>query len=220
MKKYLEELKAFYFKYRLWIIGGLFFLIMMQVCSQGGRINRTTEIASDPTEQVEHSLEELEPLTNSNADDLIQEHRKSFNSEYLLLLMGLGLLYYIAFKRKWFHKLAPSILWVSLKIKNQKEPKSRLARMTVINKTKNSITLDAPVLVFGGVFKKSRKFRLKSGVNSVFPLVLTPDASHKITIDIDQFRQKAGVDKSYNLVKTELTDSAQKIHSSFWKLLL
>jgi len=218
MKKYWDELKTFYLKNRLWILGGLFFLLMMQICSQGGKVQKTTPVSTEISEPTEHSLDELESLTNSTVD--VNNQRKTFNSDYLLLLMGLGLFYYVAMKRKWFHKLAPSIVWVSLKIKKLKGPKTRLARMTVVNKTKGNLTFEAPVLVFGAPFKKSRKFRLKSGGDNIFPLTLTPSTSHKITIDLDQFTFKAGVDKSYNLFKVELTDTHQKKYSSIWKLLL
>nr|WP_321453877.1 hypothetical protein [uncultured Carboxylicivirga sp.] len=216
MKKYWDELKVFYLKYSLWIIGGLFFLIMMQICSQGGRVKPTNTFTQEITEQAEPALDQLQPITNS--DISVQQNRKSFNSDYLLLLMGLGLFYYVAMKRKWFHKLVPSIVWVSLRIKKQKNTNIRLARMMLVNKTKESLTFDAPVLVFGSPFKKARKFRLKNGGDNVFPLTLTPGTSHKISIDIDQFKQKAGV-SSAKLLKFEVFDSHQKKYSSIWKLL-
>ncbi len=217
MRKYLEEIKDFYLKNRLWIIGGLFFIMLMQICSQGGKVEQHTVQDNARQELAEDTDIPLDSLVSVN--DETTNTRPVVNSDYLFVLLGLGLLLVVAFRKRWLNQLMPSIIWITLKIKRQKQAKNRLARISVVNKTKNSITIQAPVLVFGGLFTKSRKFRLKGGGDSVFPLTLTPATSHRITIDIDQFRQKAGIDKGFRWAKVELYSDQQKKYSSWWKLL-
>ena len=178
MKNYLNEIKNFYVKNRLWIIGGLFFILMLQVCSQGGKGHHSVEIQGKDVESVEKSNEQLQPL--GSMDDQVLKERPTYNSNYLLLLMGLGLLFYFALKKRWLQQLMPGIVWVSLRLRKVKSSKTRLASMAVVNKTTDSITLQPPVLVFGSPFKKSRKFRIKNNDDNVFPLTLTPNTSHGI----------------------------------------
>lgn len=215
MKDYFDRLKDFYLRNRLWIIGGLFFLLMMQICSEGGRVNHQSAPVMHDQELTDDAPVPLEALTPS--DDEIVRQRPTINSNYLFLLMGLGLLLVVALRRKWLNKLMPDIVWISHNFKHTKLSKTTLVRISVINKTHSSITFQSPVLVFGSPFAKSRKFRLKNGGDNVFPLILTPNTSHRLTIDIDQFRQKAGLEKDYRWVKVEIDTSQMKKYSSLWK---
>lgn len=181
-------------------------------------MNHNSEIQQKNVENVEKSNEQLQPIDSLDGHEL--NERPTYNSNYLLLLMGFGLLFYFALKRRWLQQVMPRIVWVSLKIKRIKSSKSRLARMAVVNKTTDSITLQPPVLVFGSPFKKSRKFRIKNNADNVFPLTLTPNTSHGITIDITQFRRKAGINKGYKWVKVQLEGQLQKKYSSIWKYLI
>ncbi len=217
MQKYINEFKVFYQKYRWWIVGALFFLLMMQVCSQGGRVGHRDLVQESTLNEPENDEELLRPL-NTPVDEGVNVKR-GFDTGALLFLMLFGLLFYVAMKRKLFQKMIPSIVWVSLRIRNKKSTGQRIAQISIMNRTRESIAFNAPVLVFGHPFKKTRKFQLKSGGQNLFPLTLTPETSHQISIDINQFKQKANVDKGYNWVKVELQTDRAKEHSSFWQFL-
>lgn len=211
MKKFINDLKLLYRQYRIWIIGGLFFLIMMQVCSYGARDHSNVEPQSFKEEKLEQ--EDLESLTVTPVDQ--PKERKPLNDN-ILLLMGVGLLFYFVLKRKLLQKIMPSIVWVSLSTRRIKSSKVRLARIQVINKTKDSITFEAPVLVFKNLTGKPRRFKLKNGIDNLFPLTLTSNTSHSVNIDIDQFRLKAGVGDSHRWMKVEVEAHNQKVYTSFW----
>ncbi len=211
MNKFLNDIKVFYRQYRIWIIGGLFFLIMMQVCSYGAKNHSSIDSQSFQEEMLDH--EDLESLTVPPVDQ--PKERKPLNDN-ILLLMGAGLLFYFALKRKLFYKIMPSIVWISLSTRRIKSSKVRLARIQVTNKTKESITFEAPVLVFRNLTGKPRRFKLKNGIDDLFPLTLTPNTSHSVNIDIDQFRIKAGIEGNHRWMKVEVEAHNQKVYTSFW----
>ncbi|MCU4176263.1 hypothetical protein [Carboxylicivirga sp. N1Y90] len=216
MKKYLNDFLVFYRKYRWWVIGGLFFLLMMQICSQGGRVNQSLDVKKEVV-QSEEIVDDglLQPLGASRNEDIKPQQNPSLNSIFILVIFGL--LFYIAMKRGLFKKFAPSIVWVTLGLKRLNN--QRLAKIGIVNQTKESKTFQAPVIVFAGIGQKTKRFKLKTNLNSVFPLTLTPGTSHQLTINIDQFRTKANLTNSYKLVKIEVESDGVKEHSSFWKFL-
>lgn len=215
MQKYINNFLSFYRKYRWWVIGGLFFLLMMQICSEGGRVNssNTGNNVSIASEGLENDL--LRPIDELGDETQIKPQSNNFNSLFTLLIAGL--LFYFALKRGLLKKIIPSIIWVSIGIKRIKG--QRLAKISIVNQTKESQTLQAPVIVLSGIGKKTRRFKIKTGINTIFPITLTPSTSHRLSIDIDQFRGKANLPRSYRFVKIELESNGLKKHSSFWNVL-
>ena len=148
-----------------------------------------------------------------------QQNNTTRNPELtnLLLLMGLVLLVFVASKRGWFQKITPSFVWISVTIKRNKVNKERIVTISISNHTKNSLTFDSPVMVFGSVLGKRRKFKIKGNSDqAVFPLTLMPGTGHKLTMNLDTFRQKAGIIKGLKWVKAEV-ETDRKTYSSFWK---
>jgi len=221
MQHLMNKIKAFYQKNRLILIIGFGFILMMQICSRGGQV-KTEHQLKDKYEQVQSKVDDtdLKPLREIYEEDIRQNKPGNPEMTSLFILMGLVLFVYVATKRGWLQKLAPSIVWISIHLRKHKQTKERMAGLSVANHTKESITFMSPIITFGGVFKKSRKFRLKSGVGQdVFPLTLVPGTSHQITINLDVFKQKAEGLAGYKWVRFEIEGSKQKTHTSLWKYL-
>lgn len=217
----LEQIKAFYKKNRLFIIIGLALVLLMQICSRGARPpqhavqeHQTLQIDSQTMDDAQ-----LKPLRDIYYEQ--QQNSKTRNPELtnLFLLMGLVLLVYVATKRGWLQKLAPSIVWISISVKRNKPNKERIATITISNHTKDSVTFDSPVLLFSSLFSKSRKFKIKGNSDqAVFPLTLMPGTGHKLSINLETFRDKAGITKGLKWIKTEV-DTNRKTYSSVWKYI-
>ncbi len=219
MQHLKNSVKTFYQKNRLLIIIGLGFILMMQICSQGGKVN------TNPDEQIREIERSVDDTDIKPLQEIYQEEvrdNKTANPEMisLFILIGFVLMFYVATKRGWIKKIVPSVVWVSLSIKRHKQSKERMATLLVLNQTRESITFISPVISFGGLFKKSRKFRIKSGVGQdIFPLILLPGTSHQIVINLDTFIQKAGDLSAYSWVRLEIGGKSQKMYTSFWKYL-
>ena len=103
-------------------------------------------------------------------------------------MTGLVLLVFVATRRGWLLKIMPPMVISSLKISTQKGTKGRLAKYSINNHTRNSLTFYEPVIIFGSLTKKARKFRIKGGDSqNLFPLILTPSTSHQLNIRLEQF---------------------------------
>jgi len=215
----LENIKEFYRKNRLYIIIGLAFLLLMQICSRGGRVN-TSQRNSSTNEITENigSDGELKPLNELYYEERQAKQQRNPEFYSLFLLMGLVLLVYVGIKRGWIQKLSPSIVWVSIGIRRNKSSKERMATISIQNSTKESLTFNSPIIAFAAPFKKARRFKIKGGVDNVFPLTLMPGTVHKLTINIDTFRNKAGISNGHSWVKVEV-DSGLKTYGSIWKYL-
>jgi len=219
MRHLVNSIKVFYQKNRLLIIIGLGFMLVMQICSQGGRVE--TE-SGKPNQIMETSVQDTEtkPLQEIYRDQIHQKRAVDPEVTSLFILIGLVLLFYVATKRGWLKHIVPAIVWVSLKVRRNNDTKERLATLTVSNHTKESITFTSPVIAFNHLFKKARRFRLKSGVgHNAFPITLLPGTSHQIVINIDVFRKKAGGLSAFRWVKFEIEGRRPKVHSSAWKYL-
>ncbi len=219
MRRYLDQVKAFYRQNRLLIIFGLGFLLLMQICSRGGRVDRPSQIEAyhEQNESLQGD-EQLKPLSEIYREEAEQRNNNPEMTSFFIL-MALVLLVFVATKRGWLQKLAPSIVWVTVKVKRHKQTKSRIAIINVLNQSKESLTFSPPTIAFGSISKKARRFRIKSGNGQdVFPLTLVPGTAHNITIDLDAFRSKAGGLKGYNWVKIEV-NAGLKNYSSFWKFI-
>ncbi len=168
----LNQLKEFYRKNRLLIIIGLAFILLMQICSRGARVSKPL-----PQQTVQQQLDknlsddsQLKPLKEIYYEE--QQQRQDSNPQMtnLFILMGLVLLVYVATRRGWLQKLAPSIVWVSINIRRHKASKERIATITISNHTKESLSFSSPVIGFGSPTKKGRKFKLKGSADqAVFP---------------------------------------------------
>jgi len=218
MNKLINNFKAFYKANRLLIIGGLAFILLMQICSRGGRVKSIQPRVEDIQMQSEDT--DLKSLDEIYAEDMLIKKPNNPELTSVLLLVGLVLLFYVATKRGWVQKLAPAFVWVSIHIKRHPHSKERIATIEVLNQTKESVTFIAPIISFSNLVKKSRKFRIKSGSGyDVFPLTLAPGTRHKISINIDVFKQKAGVLKSFKWVRVEVNANNNRKYSSIWKFL-
>ncbi len=216
-----DKLKAFYHQNRLIILVGLGFLLMMQICSKGGRVEQVKVSSQESTQQeaIENDDTELKPLNEIYYKQQQEKQERNPEMISLYLLMGMVLLVYVATKRGWLQKLTPSIVWVSIRMRRDKITKARVATIMINNQTKESLTFFPPVLAFGIPFKKVRKFRIKGNAQSdVFPLTLMPGTAHRLTININSFRQKAGLVKGNSWVKVEV-NAGIKQYGSLWKYL-
>ncbi|TRX66217.1 7TM-DISM domain-containing protein [Carboxylicivirga sp. M1479] len=217
----MHKIKEFYRKNRLLIIAGLAFILLMQICSKGGRVKqKNAEHDSQvTTEAPSNNDSELKPLNEIYYEEQQNNPERNPEMTSLFILMGLVLLVYVATKRGWLQKLTPSIVWVRISVKRNKATKQRMATISIANHTKESITFFAPVLAFSASFGKARRFRLKGGSDQqLFPLTLMPGTAHTVTLNIDNFHKKAGLSNSFKWVKVEV-NAGLKNYQSFWKYL-
>lgn len=214
----LDKIKAFYHQNRLLIIIGLAFLLMMQICSRGGRVEKPKhQNTLSDTEQIMPDDSQIKPLNEIYYEQQKENNERNPEMISLYLLMGMVLLVYVATKRGWLQKLSPSIVWVTISVKRNKTTKARIASILINNQTKESLTFSPPILVFGTPFRKARKFRIKGTDDNLFPLTLMPGTAHRLTIDLDSFRHKAGIDNC-NWVRVE-ANAGLKNFRSLWKYL-
>ncbi|WP_430816990.1 hypothetical protein [Carboxylicivirga sp. RSCT41] len=214
----LDKIKTFYRQNRLLILIGLAFLLLMQICSRGGRVDKA--LLQNEQQAVEESIPddtELKPLNELHYEQERQQQKRNPEMISLYILMGMVLLVYVATKRGWLQKLSPSVVWVRVHVKRNKSTKARIVSISINNQTKESLTFSPPVLAFGSPFKKARKFRIKGGDDNIFPLTLMPGTAHRLTIDIDAFRKKAGLSAN-NWVRIE-ANAGLKVYRSLWKYL-
>ncbi len=217
----LNQLKEFYRKNRLLIIIGLAFILLMQICSRGGRVSKPLPPPNTQQQVDTAGLDDsqLKPLKEIYYEEQQNKKGRTPQMTNLFILMGLVLLVYVATKRGWLQKLAPSIVWIRTNVQRHKTTKERIATITISNHTKESLTFSSPVIAFGSPIKKRRRFKIKGGADqTVFPLTLMPGTAHKLTINVDAFRQKAGITKGYKWIKTEV-NAGSKSYGSFWKYL-
>ncbi len=202
------------------ILMGLFFLVLMQICSRGGQVERSLPVHDNNQSDVVAEDTLLRPLDELYYEELAKEGKKR-NPETinLLILIMLVLLVFVATKRGWLNKLSPSFVWLGLSVKRNKTSKARIATILIRNHTKESLTFLPPVMVFSAPFKKVRKFRIKGGDGShVFPLTLMPGTEHRLRIDIDGLRQKANIHKSCRWMRVEV-NAGLKDYASLWRYL-
>ncbi len=217
----LEQLKAFYRKNRLLIISGLAIILLTQICSRGARRPQPTNPAPIAQHLDSQAIDDtqLKPLREIYYEEQQQHNTSNPEMTNLFILMGLVLLVYVATKRGWLQKLAPSIVWLSVSVRRNKQNKQRMATITISNHTKENVTFESPILSFGSPFGKQRKFKLRGNTEqAVFPLTLMPGTAHRLTINIDTFRQKAGIEKGFKWIKVEV-DTNRKSYRSVWKYL-
>ncbi len=215
----IEQVKAFYLRHRTILLIGFAFLLLMQICSRGAEVpSRQEAVTAEPPAQWGQEDGTVKPLGEIERE---QQHEQRLpGASSMVVMMVLVLVFYVGVKKGWFVKLMPSIVWVSLQVKRHKESHHRMLRIFISNQTKESRTFVAPILVFGSPFKKSRKFRIKGGDGQdVFPITLMTGISHQLTLNLDQFKAKAGNLDAYKWVRVEVESSGDKTSKSFWKLL-
>lgn len=206
MNNLIYRIKAFYNRNRRFIIAGLGFVVLMQICGRGGNLVPTKKsseksessaaIHFDTLANGDESLEQVfyESLTKPET-----EPQPKYNPLFMemLLMTGLILIFYLAQKRGWMKKLMPA--WVFVRVKKSKNGISgeALLHLEINNKTKESITFEAPILTFRR-YGKTKKFKIKgSEGQQLFPLTLMPDTGHKLVINIDRFKMGVPELKKY-----------------------
>ncbi|MCU4156485.1 hypothetical protein J1N10_10885 [Carboxylicivirga sp. A043] len=214
----LDKIKTFYRQNRLLIIIGLSFILLMQICSRGGRVDKPAVQKEQPVLDQEIADDsQLKPLNEIYYEQQQKKQERNPEMISLYILMGMVLLVYVATKRGWLQKLSPSIVWVVISVKRNKTTKARVATITINNQTKESLTFSPPILAFATPFKKARKFRIKGADENLFPLTLMPGTAHRLTIDMDAFRTKAGLTAN-KWVRVE-ANAGLKVYRSLWKYL-
>ncbi|NPA36226.1 MAG: hypothetical protein GXO47_05200 [Chlorobi bacterium] len=218
MKNLIEQIKLFYLKNRIFIISILFFILMMQVCNNGTVNNNSTSLKNEqPRKSVSTQPRNMSPIDSVIYKTINKNDRNETGNSFMLeflLMTGLVFAFYLLQKRGLLEKILPQKVSVRSKLIKKKETGETLLTIEIINKTKDSITFEPPVLTFKR-FSKTRSFKIKGndGV-SLFPLTLTPGTSHKLTINIDRMKNNIPELQKYkNIYVTVKTDTG-KIHQS------
>jgi hypothetical protein len=204
MNRIINQISQFYHKNRKWIIGGLAFLLLLQLCSRGGRVAPPDSAKeSQPVQEAPHfdTLANGEkPLEQLFYEKMTAPPEKGPSPLLPFFIMtALVALVYVVIKYKLAERFMPA--WVSVRARTLKKQKEQLLRIAIHNYTKESITFATPVVVFERG-KKSRKFKIKGGDGqNLFPLTLMPKTGHQLTISIDKFRASFPELKKYKKLR-------------------
>jgi hypothetical protein len=216
------DLHRIWRKYGNLILGGLFFLFIISYCNQQTRyatqraVNQSNEIGGQPSGNDRSQLKSFEELMRERQPQQT-ERPGSFFTMLLLLMLGVGIVWMIrqswwkSFWMKWF----PG--HVALRVVKGKDQVTgrKLIRISIDNKTQDSVTFMPPMVVFSK-WGKERRFRLKgSDQDEMFPLTLTPGTGHRVVIDLDQFYEKIPDLKGTNRVGASVKTTGEKEYKSF-----
>ncbi len=217
MKDFLQKLQVFYQQNRVWILCGLGFIIMMQLC------NKPQQDYTQPSSHLNKPHENIDDSAIAPINDLYLDQtakRKDFDLNSYLIMTLLVLLVFVATRKGWIQKLIPGRVIISLKVKNNKKTNTKIAKLNILNLTKTNYTFSDPILIFASPLKKARKFKIKGGDSqSLFPLTLTPETAHQLNINLDNFITNVEGLKQYRFIKVEILSNQQKKHKSGWKLV-
>lgn len=217
MNEYFNRIKAFYRKNRSLVIGTFAFLLLMQICSRGGKVE------TNPESQGKHATSETlrfdslpggeESLEQVFYDEMTKPAPEPQPVYYPILLMtAVVLLFYLAQKYGFLKKLMPAWVYVRVKKIKSKYTGEELLHIEIHNKTHDSITFYPPVLAFKRG-RKIKKYRIKGGDGQgIFPLTLTPGTGHKLAININRFRERIPELKKYKNITVSIEADNGKIY--------
>ncbi len=210
-------------KYGNLILGGLFFLFLISYCNQQrspqslpSDVNDEEQIFSDSTQENVKKLPDYEELMRRRQP---QEPRGpgSFFTMFLLLMFSFGLVWLFQQQRvrNYIRQLLPGRVLFFVTPKRDSVTGRRLLRISIVNKTDDSLTFLPPNLIFRK-WGKERKFRLKgSNQDDMFPLTLTPGTSHHVVLDLEQFYEKIPGLKNSDRVGASVETTGQKEYRAF-----
>jgi hypothetical protein len=206
----MNQIVAFYKKNKLLIWGALIILVLLKWCQyQADTKYRQTppseRIVNNPNPQPMPELPASEPQPQSNP--------------WLpyFILVGMTLIVYIAQKRGWIEKIAPSIFL--LRVKLFKQNNRQMMRISFLNYSKHTNDVESPVVEFikPGQIKA---FRIKVADNEMsFPISLTRQTSHVMLIDLDRFYERVPELKKFHWVRVTTTLNANKVKRTFPRLV-
>ncbi len=223
MNNLIYRIKAFYHKNRRFIIAGLGFILLLQICGRGGYVSTKSDSAENPSvhENIqfdtlangEESLEQVFYETLTKPDS---EPPPKYNPLFMemLLMTSLILIFYLAQKRGWIKKLMPAWVFVRAKTSKTKHTGETLFHLEISNKTKDSITFSPPVLTFKR-YSKTKQFKIKGGDGqTIFPLTLMPDTGHKLVINLDRFKKNVPELKKFKSVSISIEADNGKTYNA------
>ncbi len=213
MNEILSRVKEFYYRNRKLLIGGLAFLLLLQLCNRGAQTpershpkKRETLKIQLPEETMPNGEESLERAFYEGLEKPAKDE-PAYNPLFMefLFMTALVFIFYIAGKSGWLKSLMPKFVIVRARTVKSKVNGNTLLVIEINNKTRDSVTFEPPVLVFRR-YSKERKFRIKGGEGEfVFPLTLMPDTGHRVVVDIDRFRDKFPDIRKFNKISVLIT---------------
>jgi hypothetical protein len=222
------DFKKFWSKYRNVIFAGLFFLMLLNYCNRHTRNYMVPEsVYGYSYDQAE--LKETTPYLNSYEEIMRQRYarpQKNPNGIFILLfllIIGAGIVWLYRdprWKRYWI-RLLPGYVNLKVVIAKDKITGRKLLKISIRNKTTEGITFLPPIVVFRK-WGKERRFRLKGSFQGdMFPLTLTPETSHRLVIDLEQFYEKLPDLKNATRVGAAIETTGGKVFKKFaWPLWL
>ncbi|WP_025006831.1 hypothetical protein [Marinilabilia salmonicolor] len=217
------DFQLFWRKYGKFILGGLFFLFLINYCNQQPRNQKSVDneqeerVKSQPVQEDEiTTLKTYEELVTKRQ---LQENEGpgSFLTMFLLLTFAFGLVWLLQQKkvqqsvRKWL----PQRVLFQVRKGRDSVTGRRILKIVIVNKTDEGLTFLPPNLVFRN-WGKVRIFRLKgSNQEDMFPLTLTPGTSHRLVLDLEQFYEKLPDLKNSNRVGASVETTDDKKYSAY-----
>jgi hypothetical protein len=199
----LAELKAFYKRYRLFIISGLIILLALQWCQiQADKAYR------DDTMSQSHQLN----LPNHEVQTPQRAPRGGTWMPYLIMV-SLILLVFIIQRRGWINNLFPKV--IIFRIQPFRAQHKLMLRLFIYNAKKQNQTFDAPIIEF---LKLGKTISFKLTVNSSeasFPITLTHSVAHNLVIDLHKFYQARPNLRHFYFIRARITVNGSKTIRTF-----
>ncbi len=210
----INQILNFWIKNRMIIVALLLVLLMMNLC--GRILTPLTNESPVNTEILENNNDFNKGNGIKSYEQLIAERvareRQRTTSFFSVIfwLSALVLVVYYLNRRGWLPKLMPQ--WVSFRmvLMENRINKRLLMRLTITNNSRKSETFNSPCLLFKK-WSKSRKFVIK---NDLFPLTLTPETTHTMMIDVQNFYDKVSGLNKFKWIGAEVENSGGKVYRS------
>ena len=132
----------------------------------------------------------------------------------MILLVLVAVVFYYAYRKGKLDKFLPGFILFNAVLIQEKSTQRLLMKLSVKNKSKQTITFSSPNIVFKKITGKQRKFNIK---NNTFPLTLTHGTGQTLTFDIDKFWSNIPDLKGFDYVQAEIETTGGKKYRTITK---
>lgn len=203
----MEQLKAWFQRNRRIIFTMLFILILIQICTPPREASERY-VPPKPTfeEPKGNELKSYEQLEYEQIEKF-REQKSPLLPTYLFIVAA-TLVIFILQRKNIMQRLVPQRVMFNADF--IKSANGHLIKITIDNKTRQTIELEHPLIKFSTIVK-SRKFKITS---DDFPLMLAPGTSHSIVFSPGKIVDAMPELNSMPFVNIEINASNGKRYST------
>ncbi|MDB4334746.1 hypothetical protein OAA06_00145 [bacterium] len=216
--KNINDLLEFLKKNRLIIYIILGLILILQICSKGSQPIINTETITDIPAIEQPSLPN--ELSIPPQDESQPENEKpEIPNLWILLIVVLSL--FVARRKGWLDKIYPQIFILRVVYYKRKTNGELVLKVFILNRTRKSVTIEAPSLAFFKG-KEKRQFVIKNlGGQQLFPLILLPGTGHKFVISAQKFYDNVDGLSQFKTIRMLLpTQNGKTYKSTKWPVVL